>query len=420
MGKVNWLTTLLVLFLLSSNIFLTLGIESAKGNPSTFISIQLSGSIAVSNMMKLHVEGTKIVDELGREVKLTGFNSYGRWVDWTRNTDSWNMVPPPPGVTLGQRGDDLIWMKAHGFNSIRALMFWEFFEPVEGTYDEAAFAHLDALVDACEQLGIYVMLESTHWFWSPQFPGGRGFPAWTAVDYPATTSGSHDFALDFLTNNGSAAAARPKFVNIWKYIAQRYSNRTNVIYDFLNEAWNVPQRTGSEEAAAITGYCDFFNNEVTPAIRAIDPLTMITYPAYSWVTPLKKQTHDNIAWTFSMYSYNQAHLGRPYDSVVDGPKIRVLYESLKQKIETEFGSVIILSEVGAGPGAPDTYNENNLLWLNDALAIQKEVFGPTASWMYWLYGKNADVTGERHVPRYNWGTPPILDAPLVGILDDYT
>ena len=166
MGKVKWFTTLPVLLLLSSIIFPTLGIESAKGNPSASLSIQFNGSIAVSNMMKLHVEGTKIVDELGREVKLTGFNSYGRWVDWTRNTDSWNMVPPPTEGSLGQQGDDLIWMKAHNFNTLRALMFWEHMEPTEGTYNEEAFAHLDALVDACEQQGIYVTLESTHWFWS--------------------------------------------------------------------------------------------------------------------------------------------------------------------------------------------------------------------------------------------------------------
>ena len=151
--------------------------------------------------------------------KLTGFNSYGRWVDWTRNTDSWNMVPPPTEVALGQQGDDLIWMKAHNFNTIRALMFWEHMEPTEGTYNEEAFAHLDALVDACEQQGIYVTLESTHWLWSSYFPNGAGFPAWTTADYPATIEGSHDFALDFLTNNGSAANIRTKFVNLWEYIA---------------------------------------------------------------------------------------------------------------------------------------------------------------------------------------------------------
>lgn len=380
-------------------------------------SILSHGAIQYSKLLKLHVEETRIVDSLGRQVSLAGFNVHGKWSEWANDAEPW----------IACDANDLDWMKSKGFNCVRVVMYWEYLEPTQGNYDEARLAELDDFIDLCEVKGVYILLDMHQWGYSTHFPMGEwtgvGIPAWAGPEaYPATVEGRNQFIKDFWANQGNAAATRGYLINFWKFLTNRYKNSNCIFaYDLFNEPW-APWLGEPDGINVVFQYQDFFDKELAPAIRTVDSNTIIAYQnvgiEYEWIDEqlarVKKPTVSNVIWVQNFYGESYESAGN-YDS---SKKYRneVVFQKLYNKFHVEFNTPIILTEIGG-----DMTADNNLLWIDETLDSYYQIFG--ASWLYWHYGKIGTNPGEGWLPRWNWDEPPqgtdLKDMPVVAILQKY-
>src|SRR5690349_13431218 len=101
---------------------------------------------------------TFITDDQGRALQLRGFNA-GKWQN--------------DRVTAG----DVAAMADQGFNFLRLIVQWEYFEPEQGHYDEAYFDYVESVLDAADREGVHVMLDLHQDVYGPAF-GHGGIPAW--------------------------------------------------------------------------------------------------------------------------------------------------------------------------------------------------------------------------------------------------
>jgi endoglycosylceramidase len=137
----------------------------------------LEAPILTSN--RLTVDGTRLRDELGRQVILRGFNAGGR-----------AKMPPflpfdvPGGSTLDEAADDFFRrLAALGANTIRLTFSWEAFEPVHGDYDMDYLADYTAMLDAAHDHGLFVIVDFHQDVFASPFCGD-GFPLWAIGDIP--------------------------------------------------------------------------------------------------------------------------------------------------------------------------------------------------------------------------------------------
>jgi endoglycosylceramidase len=122
---------------------------------------------------KLRVDGARLLDELGREVVLRGFNVGGR-----------AKMPPhlpfelPAGTSVVDAADAYFArIAALGANHVRLTFAWEAYEPTRGTYDAGYLAQYETLLDAADANGIAVVVDFHQDVFASAFCGD-GFPLW--------------------------------------------------------------------------------------------------------------------------------------------------------------------------------------------------------------------------------------------------
>lgn len=161
------------------------------------------------------------------------------------------------GLTLG----DIENAKALGFNAFRLHVYWGLIQPYNETLDgidESIFSSakaplyhgLDAVVNWAVQQNMYFIVNL---YWSSSW----GPPSWA---FPGVADETQRFSALI---SGVASRERTGIVNVWKYIANRYKNVPNVIFEFLNEP------TVSDETLAGDSY-RVFNEEIISAVESVE------------------------------------------------------------------------------------------------------------------------------------------------------
>ncbi|HEY1106699.1 MAG TPA: cellulase family glycosylhydrolase [Agromyces sp.] len=206
---------------------------------------------------------TFITDDQGRALQLRGFNA-GKWQN--------------DRVTAG----DVAAMADQGFNFLRLIVQWEYFEPEQGHYDEAYFDYVESVLDAADREGVHVMLDMHQDVYGPAF-GHGGIPAWaTRTDgLPYEMDPSNWFndyfqpavmrAFTHLYEDADLRAAQEQ---LWVKLADRLEGHESLLgYDLFNEPFGEFQE-GEDLATAsgrieATQLSDMYDR-VIGAIRTVD------------------------------------------------------------------------------------------------------------------------------------------------------
>jgi len=236
-------------------------------------------------------DGRWIIDRDGRVVILHGWNMVYK-VGSYRPADS------------GFSGDDIRFLRRHGFNTVRLGIIQNGVEPeLPAPGGKAAYRerYLDSIAKterALAKRGIFTLLDVHQDLYNERFEG-EGFPDWAVVGeaatlpaepkqgFPANYLGMPALsrAFDLFWENASDAVGRPlqdSFAAMWQHMAKRFRDEPNVLgYNILNEPWpgtSYPSCVSPTGCPAFdTGSLQPFTERVLAAIRKADPETLVWY-----------------------------------------------------------------------------------------------------------------------------------------------
>ena len=228
----------------------------------------------------------------------------GQHNDWTRFEEQ------PGAITGGERSgraddmwnrfpQDVVLMKALDANALRLSIEWSRVEPIEGTWDEAAWTRYVEWMHLLSQNGITPMVTLLHYT----------LPVWMADKGGLTAS---DFPRRFAHFAGEAAARLGPDVHVWCTI-----NEPNYHMHHAYIAGNYPpQRRSAVEAAKAFAGLLHAHALASQVIREHDPAAKIgvaisltdyepaaRWSLLDWVAARRQADEDN--WAF-------------YDSIMSG------------------------------------------------------------------------------------------------------
>ena len=301
---------------------------------------------------RLHADGTKLRDALGRVVVLRGVDAGGRS----------KFAPFMPFDYASPSGTDAFasalaaYMDraaSWGIDAMRVPFTWAAVEPLQGTYDEDFLKRYDALLDAAWARGISTVVDFHQDVYSEVFCGD-GFPAWTVPDpKPAPHHDCPAWQLEYLQNKGVAAAfdrfwadaspVRAAFEQMWTMMVKRHKDRPGVVgFEPINEpGW------GSEDIPTFeaTTLSSFYAQEVA-TMRAAAPSSLVFVDpvgldAFTITTGLVRPPGDGIVFAPHFYP-----LGTNPDNVAPGLQKWV-------DLATQWNVPTFVGEFGASH-SPDT------------------------------------------------------------------
>lgn len=178
------------------------------------------------------------------------------------------------------RQDDIGFIKAVGFNTVRIPLHYRLFMDDRGEIGGEGWALLDRVVGWAGQAGLFVILD-VH-----AAPGGQ-------------TGINHDdgpgYPLMFYVPQH-----RRHTVRLWRAIAQRYAGNPTILgYDLLNEPI-APYH----DVATLNPRLEPFYREATAAIREVDPGRVIFLAGGQWSSSfdmLGPPFADNVAYTYHSF-----------------------------------------------------------------------------------------------------------------------
>ncbi|WP_051084020.1 carbohydrate-binding protein [Gilvimarinus chinensis] len=261
-----------------------------KARKWTFLAALLSGLFmgAESHAQYVSTEGTKIVDEDGNDLYLSGIN-LGNWLLWEgylmmgdfnyrTHSQFLNSLSQAFGGMDKAEEFEHQWrlnyvddkaiadLKALGFNSVRVPfhynMFWE-----NGSLSNKGFQYFDQIIEACRNHDMYVLLDM-HAAPGYQNPGDHADNVDSNASQPRAT-------VKFWDGNNVAVASA-----VWRHIADRYKNEPVIWgYDLINEPVPQPGREFELLGSLIT---------MRDAIREVDNNHIIVAEGSWWGSDLTK------------------------------------------------------------------------------------------------------------------------------------
>ncbi len=234
----------------------------------------------------VHTSGTKIVDEKGAPLYLSGMN-LGNWLLWEgylmmgdfnyrTHTQFLNSLGNAFGDAAKAKEFEHQWrlnyvteqtiidLKNLGYNSVRVPfhynMFWQ-----NGALSNAGFQYLDRLVGYCKTHKIYILLDM-HAAPGYQNPGDHS-------DNMDSNSSQPRTSVKFWDGNNISIASQ-----VWKHIANYYKNEPIIWgYDLINEPVTQPNRSYELLTSLIT---------MRNAIREVDNNHIIVAEGDWWASDL--------------------------------------------------------------------------------------------------------------------------------------
>jgi hypothetical protein len=244
----------------------------------------------VYNAHRLAVSGTSIVNGLGTKVELVGTqidsNEYAK------------------GYFSPQ---DLQTIKSYGGNcvEIHQLRVGKMM-PQRNAIDESYFINnVDQWVSWCEQAEVYCLLNVREFKWVSY---GAGMPDWMLDGHgygsaPYNESTVDKAFIDFLdTDNPLHDDNRQCFIELWKFIANRYKNNQYAMFGLMNEPLCQISLDGTQATHLGITYSNLME-QIVDGIRSVgaDNLVFIDRP-YVWdwnrVQPVNR---TNVVWEDHLY-----------------------------------------------------------------------------------------------------------------------
>jgi endoglycosylceramidase len=191
----------------------------------------------------LTVQGSRLVDGVGRHVLLRGLNIgfSCRSGDGATAEISWEHGGPEVFAQIKQ------W----GFNCVRVPIYWAAIEPECGTYDEEFLTQVDEKIAWAKEGDLYVILDMHQEMWGIGVPGGSGAPAWALLDKkkphkkegPLWVTSFQSLrirsAFDSFWKNApgpDGTGLQDRFALAWRHVAERYADEPTVAgYDLFND-----------------------------------------------------------------------------------------------------------------------------------------------------------------------------------------
>lgn len=312
-------------------------------------------------------EGRWITDKRGRVVILHGWNMVYK-VGSYRPADA------------GFGGDDMRFLRRHGFNTVRLGIIQNGLEPeLPGADGKPRYrkGYLRSIAHTERKLSrhrIFTLLDVHQDLYNERFQG-EGFPDWAVVGdaatlpaepkqgFPANYLGmpALNRAYDHFWQNDADAAGRPlqdSFAAMWRHIAKRFKDRREVLgYNILNEPWPGSQYPTCASNAGCpafdTQFLEPFSERVIAAIRDVDRETL------AWYAPLllfdfgAETSHGdtgdpNAGFAFNMYCLGEVFpdgAGTLAETECDVGYDLTLANADEQSAET--GDALLLTEYAA-------------------------------------------------------------------------
>jgi aryl-phospho-beta-D-glucosidase BglC (GH1 family) len=286
----------------------------------------------------LKISDDKIVDKNGSEVKIKGINIIAYNDDQSESAEDFMNY-----TYFNIDKHDMKNIKDMGFNAIRVSLWYKYFEDdsTPNVYKTLGDQWLDTIIGWAKEEGLYVMLDM-------HAPQGGGFQG----------PGS---ANDFWTDE----SYKTRYVNLWKYLAQRYKNESTVYaYDILNE----PSPPNESDYRTLV-------NTTVNAIRAIDNKHIINVEVSFAANGVgagesfKLDGVQNIIYDFHFYdpwSGFTDHNTNIYGTTINKNTLLPLFEEFSNLYTTN-DLPLCVSEFGQ---KRDIYSDKNSTgWVNDVMDI---------------------------------------------------
>jgi endoglycosylceramidase len=335
--------------------------------------------------------GRWILDRHGRVVVSHGLNSTNKFEPYLP------MLRPEDADTMAREG----------FTNVRLGIQWSAVEPHPGQYDER---YIDAIRQSVRMLadrGIYTLVVSMMANYSEQFEG-HGAPEWAVFT---------DNKPDTINNNYANALSNPAlwraYTNFWKdrpapdglgiqehyaramaHVALRLKDEPGVLgLDLMNEPqWGdvTPwcMAFGFFGCAAGDAPITAFNNRMTKAIHAVDPLRLVFFePAYlsdAGYASLATLKAPRTVYSFHPYCPTMItrQLGLPYlppSKTLGGCQILESYMmNMHVNKAVREGNAVMMNEFGA---TEDTQDIKHMVTFADKLML------PWTHWAWWAQDK---------------------------------
>lgn len=329
----------------------------------------------------LAVSGRRIVDGAGRTVHLRGVNAGGR-----SKFAPYAPFDFPDGGYEAALATYLDRAQGWGIDVLRVPFSWQALEPVEGQFDEAYLARLDALIDGAWDRGMWTILDFHQDLYAEPFCGD-GFPSWTLPD-PGPPR--HDCA-DWHTLYDSAevqaafdafwadtAGVQTKFRAMWQRMVERYRDHPGVIgYEPINEPHQGTAAAGTWARTTLTT----FYGEMAALMGAADPGALVFLDTTALdgargTTALQEPAGANLV--LAPHSYDPLALFG--DEVSPDVELRLTPWA---ELGTSWDVPVLIGEMGIRAAHPDA--AVHLRRHLDAM----EALGLHGTW--WEYSQSADI-----------------------------
>lgn len=372
----------------------------------------------------LRIDGSNLVDSMGRVVVLRGTNLVKKSEPYLAPTSSGSTPGEWPEVF---DGDDFDYLHRMGFNALRLGVWYHKLIPEVGVIDTEYLDRVDEAVQAFEDNGIYVLLD----FHQDVF---HGMPDWATTDAAAALSNEPPA---FLESIGWAArymsprslrqwddlfadvdTATTPGVSMWEALgqgaaamAQRFEGRANIAgVEILNEPFPA-----IDYVRCIVGGCPDVEAElaaayaiVLDAVRAVAP----TMPV--WLEPIVSAPHYGDT---SMAAPSDGQVGfawHAYCSGTDGGELAPSgdFEEARCNLMMQ-AAHDRAAQRGDAWGAPTMMTEFGAS-LNplDVNLVTAKADDHVGSWLHWAYGyfhtEQTESALSRVYPEATAGVPGVL------------
>ena len=343
----------------------------------------------------LEQHGRWLTDKRGRVALLHGVNMVYK-------------VPPYHAAAAGFGRNDALFLRRHGFNTVRLGVIYKGVEPEPGQFDRGYLRKLRRTERILARQRIFTQIDFHQDLYNERFQG-EGFPDWAVIDdgLPAIPEagfpGNYFLmpalirAFDHFWANDAGPGGKGLqdfYARAWRKVAQRFAKRRWVMgYDVFNEPWpGSPWLTCANPVgcpAFDTGPLLAMSSKVEAAIRKADrdgivwfePQVLFNNGADSSLPrigsgPQGFSFHDYClpSSTLAPYFPQDPLAGLECDNF-DG----IVFENADKQAE-EAGQALLLSEFGA---------------TNDAFALDRIpdlADDHMVSWQYWHYCDCNDPT----------------------------
>ncbi len=261
--------------------------------------------------------------------------------------------------------DDVIAMKAAGFNSIRLPMHYNLYtlpiedEPIQGqdTWLQTGFELTDSILKWCKKYELYLILD-LH-----AAPGGQGLDG-NISDYDNSKPSLWD-----------SPENKRKTIALWGKLAERYANETWIGgYDLINETnWKFDGSNSNGCNDNINAPLKSLMNDMVKEVRKFDANHLIFVEGNCWAKNHK-----------GLWSFDDSNIALSFHKYWDSNVLSSIQGYLN--LSNQYNVPLWMGESG----------ENTDKWYTDAVVLLEE---NNIGWAWWSWKKMESNSGSYSIKK---------------------